>query len=387
MKKLLLIYILMFATWLPAYADIITVTGNAPIINNNIAEARNKAIKDALNQALLQTGANISYEQELSNGALTRDNFKIKSSSNIKSYNVIKQEQHSDYLSVTVRANIIPKQNACKSSHSKTITAIKFIYDEDQLAQSQRGLYGINKEITRQFYGRLLQNDRIFNTKAWIDANYKLDLRTATGRELSRNLRQQLIQLAHRIDTQYLLLGSIRDVSFADADGNMLTKWFNNPNRNISFSVYLVDGFKGDVIFAKNYQGVANWDLSESNDVKSNNFWKSSFGKTLNQMISNSVADLTREIQCQNLNTRIIRVDRNEYYIDAGANNNIKVGDHFTIALNNSFNDSLKNYRLSSNSVEGDFVVTRVFDNTAVLKISKGIADTNIQIGDLATAR
>ena len=96
MKKILLTAVLLLICSFSAVADIITTVGHAPIINNNIAEARNKAVKDALNQALLQTGANISYEQELSNGALTRDNFKIKSSSNIKSYNIVKQEQHDD---------------------------------------------------------------------------------------------------------------------------------------------------------------------------------------------------------------------------------------------------------------------------------------------------
>ena len=128
MKKILLTAVLLLICSFSAVADIITTVGHAPIINNNIAEARNKAVKDALNQALLQTGANISYEQELSNGALTRDNFKIKSSSNIKSYNIVKQEQHDDYLTVTVKANITARQNTCSSTHSKSITPVKFFF-------------------------------------------------------------------------------------------------------------------------------------------------------------------------------------------------------------------------------------------------------------------
>ena len=103
MKKILLSFIIAMIWIGSVCAEMVTVTGHAPIINNNIAEARNKAVKDALHQALMQTGASVSYEQEVSNGALSRDNFKIKSSSRIKSYNIISQEQKPDYITVTVK--------------------------------------------------------------------------------------------------------------------------------------------------------------------------------------------------------------------------------------------------------------------------------------------
>ena len=385
MKKILLSFIIAMIWIGSVCAEMVTVTGHAPIINNNVAEARNKAVKDALHQALMQTGASVSYEQEVSNGALTRDNFKIKSSSRIKSYNIISQEQKPDYITVTVKADIISGSGTCSSAHSKSITPVKFFYDDGQLGESQRGLYKINNEITNQFYSRMLQNDKIFDTKRWIDSNFKLDLRSINGNELNRNSRQQLIHLARRLDTQYIMIGSIRDISFV-GDDNVFTSIFGDPDRNISFSVFLINGYSGDVIFAKNYQGIAKWDVKEGTDVKSSSFWKSSYGKAINQMISNATADITREIQCQKVNARIIRIDRNEYYINAGENNKIKVGDHFSVALNNNFNDVNGQHRIASTRLKNDFVVSRVFDNTAILKSAKGVADTNIQIGDLATS-
>ena len=385
MKKILLSFIIAMIWIGSVCAEMVTVTGHAPIINNNVAEARNKAVKDALHQALMQTGASVSYEQEVSNGALTRDNFKIKSSSRIKSYNIISQEQKPDYITVTVKADIISRSGTCSSAHSKSITPVKFFYDDGQLGESQRGLYKINNEITNQFYSRMLQNDKIFDTKRWIDSNFKLDLRSINGNELNRNSRQQLIHLAKRLDTQYIMIGSIRDISFV-GDDNVFTSIFGDPDRNISFSVFLINGYSGDVIFAKNYQGIAKWDVKEGTDVKSSSFWKSSYGKTINQMITNATADITREIQCQKVNARIIRIDRNEYYINAGENNKIKVGDHFSVALNNNFNDVNGQHRIASTRLKNDFVVSRVFDNTAILKSANGVADTNIQIGDLATS-
>lgn len=385
MKKILLSFIIAMIWIGSVCAEMVTVTGHAPIINNNVAEARNKAVKDALHQALMQTGASVSYEQEVSNGALTRDNFKIKSSSRIKSYNIISQEQKPDYITVTVKADIISRSGTCSSAHSKSITPVKFFYDDGQLGESQRGLYKINNEITNQFYSRMLQNDKIFDTKRWIDSNFKLDLRSINGNELNRNSRQQLIHLAKRLDTQYIMIGSIRDISFV-GDDNVFTSIFGDPDRNISFSVFLINGYSGDVIFAKNYQGIAKWDVKEGTDVKSSSFWKSSYGKTINQMITNATADITKEIQCQKVNARIIRIDRNEYYINAGENNKIKVGDHFSVALNNNFNDVNGQHRIVSTRLKNDFVVSRVFDNTAILKSAKGVADTNIQIGDLATS-
>lgn len=368
-------------------AEIVSATGHAPIINNNIPDARNAAVKDAIRQALLQTGANISSEQEISNGAITRDQFKIKSSSNIKSYSIVSQENNGTYLSVTIKADIRSNSKSCSSNNfAKSISTIRFSYDENQRFYSERGLIDIHKELTRQFYSRLLQDNKYFDVKPWLDFNYNIDLRSISNNYQSNKLKQQIKQLTTKMDSQYLMLGSIRDITFSDPDGNMITKYFNNPNRNISFSIYIIDGYTGDLIFAKNYSGKAVWQFGEKEhvDVKSNNFWQSEYGKKINELISIANADIIRELQCKPLYARVTRVINDDIYINAGLQNNIYEGTTFTIMMPNNYVDQNKTQRTVNKKLPGTYVVKESYPDGAMLNILKGKRDTNIQPGDIA---
>ena len=384
MKILLFILLMLFAS--TSYAEIFTGTGTAPIIRGNKADARNKAIEDALRQALLQSGAKISTEQSARNGRLTMHNIRMSSDSKITRYNVVDQKDHGDYIEVTVREDIYNKAGVCKGKqYAKTITPILFIYDEGQADNSERQLHDFNRELTRQFHSRLLLNKDVFNTRSWIDRNYRIDLRSMEYEH--SDVREQIRHLAKITDSQYLLLGSIRDLGFEEPDGNALTRMFKDDRRNISFSVYLVNGITGEMIYAKNFSEIADWsyDKRDNVDVRSNKFWKTDYGRKTSELITSAVAEITREAMCQGLNATIIRVESGKYHINAGSGNNLKQGDQFRIELTANFYDRERRQRMNSNQLTGDYIVQKVFSDSAVLiPGDKTKPDSNIQIGDIA---
>jgi hypothetical protein len=367
-------------------AEIFTATGTAPVIKGNKADARNKAIEEALRQALLQSGAKISTEQSAKNGRLTIHNIRMSSDSKIRRYNVIEQKDHGDYIEVTIKADIYNKAGVCRGKqYAKTITPILFSYDEGQADNSERQLHDFNRELTRQFHSRLMLNKEVFNTKPWIDRNYRIDLRLIEYEH--SDMKEQIRHLARITDSQYLLLGSIRDLGFEDPDGNAFTQLFNNYKRNISFSVYLVNGYTGELVFAKNYSDIAEWDFDKRDnvDVRGNRFWKTEYGKKIGNMVTGAIAEISREAMCQSLNASIIRVDNGRYHINAGSSNNLNPGDRLTIELSANYYDRMRHQRLNSNQLTGEYVVQKVFPDSAVLVPGdKTKPDSNIQIGDIA---
>ncbi len=387
MKNVIFILLLIFST--SAFAELFTAVGTAPVVGGNVAQARNKAIEDALRQALLQSGAKISTNQSAKNGRLTIHNIRLSSDSQIKRYSVVKQEEKDGYIEVTVSAEIYNKQGVCRGKqYAKSITPILFFYDEGQADNSERQLHDINREITRQFHSHLLANKETFYTKPWLDRSYRIDMRSLEQEH--NNIKEQIRHLAKVTDSQYLLLGSIRDLGFEEAEGNMFSKMFSDDNRNISFSVYLIDGQTGEMIFAKNYSEIAPWefDKKEHVDVRSNHFWKSKYGKQISSLIVAAIAEISREAMCKGLQAYITRIQGNQYHINVGTDNNVKEGDVFYLSMTSNYYDTLKTQRLNSHDLPGAYVVKKVSTNNAILvPDSKTKADSNIQIGDIAMTK
>ncbi len=371
------------------FADIYKATGTAPIIKGNVGDARNRAVQDALRQALMQSGATVSADQNMKNGRLTMQSLRVKSDSKIRRYSIIDQKNHGDYLEVTVSADIYNKNGVCNGkSHAKSITALRFFYDDGQLQQSQLQLQDINKELTRQIYSRLMNNHQIFSTAPWIDRNYRLDMRSIEAPDPI--FKSQIRQLAKDTDSQYLLVGSIRDIGFRGNDGNMITKWFKNDIRTMAFSIYLIDGFSGELVLAKNYSNEAEWEFDQGANinVRSNQFWDSAYGKKSSELIEDAVAEISKEVMCKPLKANIIRVQNNQFHINVGSNNGIKIDDTFQIDIASNYQDPRGRERLASSKTSGTYIVSQVTTNNAIL-VPKGntIPDSNIQIGDLAIAQ
>ncbi len=375
---------------LPAAGEIFTATGTAPVVNGNVADARNKAVEEALRQALLQSGARISTEQSARNGRLTIHNIRLSSDSQIRRYSVVEQKEHGDYIEVTVKADIFNKAGVCKGKQfAKTLTPLLFSYDEGQADNSERQLHDFNRELTRQFHSRLLNSKDTFSTKPWIDQAYRIDLRSVENE--TGDAREQLRHLARLTDSQYLLLGSIRDIGFGEKEDDGLFSVFSSKEiRNISFSVYLVDGYTGELVFAKNYADSAEWkyDKRDRVDLRGDRFWKTAYGQKISSLITAAAAEVTREAMCQKLRAYIVRVDGGRYHINAGEKNHVKAGDTFELELSANFRDSQRHQRLNTNAASGTYIVEKVTPDGAVLvRDPKTRGESNIQIGDLARAK
>lgn len=265
---------------LPAQAQWYTAVGSAPIIDGEVDQAREQATQEALRQAMLQAGASVSSIQNLSNGALTRDQFQIRSNSEVRQYNLLAEERRNDRLTVKLRAYIVAERGkqCLGARYAKGITLIRFGFaDPEQASYGQ--IYELNRELTRQLYGRLSNLRQNFVTRRWLDANLGLDPRRLETGETG--YVRQMQSLATDTDSQYLLFGILQDVSLRDPDGNLLQQWLNDPVRQFTLQIYLFDGLTGELVDQGTYQSRAVWsfDKQAQVDVSGQPFWHSAYGK------------------------------------------------------------------------------------------------------------
>ena len=91
-------------------------TGEAKIRNGNIEQARLMATEDAIQQALLFSGAQVSSLQQVVNGIWQAPTTQIYSHGAINQIEVIDELQSYDTLSISVRIDILDDSETCQNS-------------------------------------------------------------------------------------------------------------------------------------------------------------------------------------------------------------------------------------------------------------------------------
>ena len=114
MKQILFITLLIISTHVRA--EWFEVIGYGGIVDGNTTIARQAAVKDAITQALIFSGATVSSVQTVADGLLEQDELKIKTHGQIQHVNLINEQQQGDKYSVTLHFDIVSQQSQCIES-------------------------------------------------------------------------------------------------------------------------------------------------------------------------------------------------------------------------------------------------------------------------------
>ncbi|HHQ4940014.1 TPA: flagella assembly protein FlgT middle domain-containing protein, partial [Aeromonas veronii] len=191
--------------------------------------------------------------------------------------------------------------------------------------------------------------------------------------------------LSLRTDSQYLVLGSIDDLSI-EPQGNQLTSWYEDPVRNFRMQLYLFDGINGSLVNRKVYEGRATWTFGKREQVGSSSgqFWQSSYGQEVSYQLQQAAQDLVAQLTCAPVTARVVGQNERGPYINLGRRNGVKLGDQFRIQHNADFIDPYGKSRMMRNPADGLFEVVQVFDDGAIISSQNKYSPFNIQNGDLA---
>lgn len=360
------------------HAEWFDAKGRAPILNNNKDIARNMAVQDALQHALLFTGAQVSSVAQLSNGLLSNEQFEVKSNGSVRTLQLISEDSANNNMVVHIRVDIVPTETAsCPASHLvKLVAMTKFPLRHRQQA-SNGAIFNIGNQTAHQFF------NKTSNIKGSFQTTKLLPVAQTFSQPFSANNNQQIPQqlLAQQADSQYLLTAAIEDVSLAKPTSSWLGLISDNPMRTFTSSFTLYDGLDGQKIWNKRYSTVAPWTFkrTEKVDLASQQFWKSPYGASINSQLDNAISDLNQTLHCMEVKGSVIRVDDDFLTINLGLRNGVKKGDKLNVYHINTFTDNRGLIRQSTIINPTQFVVNTVYSHHLEATPENGILYGDVQ--------
>ena len=186
----------------------IEVEGMAPLLNNDLAQAREMAITDALRKAVEQiAGTFIDVRTESKNYQIITDTIKANSEGYVSNYNVLDGWKEQDYYKVRVRATI--KRDAVKQTvDSLKLTLLRagkprlMILVEEPVVETQltQGFISSGFPVVDQS-----KVQQLLNTKL--------------GRLALNGDGEAMEQLASQYQAEILIIGSSKSERIGETDG------------------------------------------------------------------------------------------------------------------------------------------------------------------------
>jgi hypothetical protein len=226
----------------------IEVEGTAPILDNDLPQAKEMAITDALRKAVEQiTGTFIDIRTESKNYQIIEDTIKANSAGYVANYDVLDGWREQDYYKVRIRATV--KRDAVK----QTVDSLK-------LTLLRAGKPRLMILISEPIVGTQLTQSFISSGFPVVDQD-KVEqlLNTKLGRLALNGDDEALSQLANQYQAEILIIGKATRERIGETDGIIAC--------NAYLSARAVRSDTGETLASQtlNERGV---DLSENNAYK-----------------------------------------------------------------------------------------------------------------------
>lgn len=367
-----------------AWAGWYSAHGTAPIIDGDVATARRNAIDDALRNASLQAGADISVQQTMQNGTLLNERINISSRSPIKKVTVIEEQENGRVVTVLVKALI--NEGAALDCYAGTVKkmvapfAIKF--KDAEASSSATGLYDFDSYLSEMIYKGVAQSASL--TVLPVDkTRIKID---ESNPYSQASLPRTLDSLMRHTQGQFVVVGSISSLAKSETGNNALTRMMYNPTRTLRFNIKVFDLFRGKAILDKDYSGDAEWtfDSHETISLRSDRFSSSDYGQRVRQLARYATDDIISVLRCQEPVARIIQLDTEAIRINIGSNSNLKKGMNFKVIHRTDFRDRQGQQYYDNFETEGLYKVDRLSHDSAwLVPTSESNRLINVMLDDL----
>ena len=329
---------------LPVFALTIEAEGSAPIIDNNLGQARELALGRAREQASLQGSAWISTTQEVRDGILEIDNMRVSSLTELSNIRIIDEYIQDNQLVVRILAEAEPRTGCANGqsplAYRKTLAIAGFA-----LARPGDARYG-NLESIQQELATLLTQKLSDSTLNVLDRGslQLLGAQEQPPQQLPEGALSRHLDYAQPQQTQFLVTGIIRDLGMHNPAGprppNLLLDTYNRLDyasskhlRNFVLDLYIYDTFTGQRLWQKSFATAGRWNrpAHEKTGFGSALFWQEEFGQKVQATLEEMAAYLDQTLMCEPFRTRITRTEGSNAWISAGSLAGLKPGDRLNV--------------------------------------------------------
>ena len=368
----------------PVVAQWYETQGHA-IINGTNKHAKTKAIENALKKALLVAGASVSSVQQVVNGLLTQDEISIRASGEVNSFELIDETYSDKMVTVTIRADIFPKERQCFSADYRKSLLITKSHIKVREQANIGGIYQLDKVLVKKLATKINHDGLYLDTKLVLKNSSEFSRYNHSLQ--AEKLKDITMSFADISDSQYVLFSEIDDISFAGTENNSWQFWQKDIyDRHFNFSIYIYNGSNGELIFSKTYQNSAPWNFNKRTqvDVNSNTFWQSEYGNIISHTLNTAVNDIDDSMMCQPTRGKIVKVSGNQVMINLGKRHGVKEGDEFSLLHTKNFITDLGKSYAGFNVSPFTVKIIQVSEESATAITEKGEILDNIQLQDLA---
>lgn len=381
----------------PVQALVVEVTGSAPV-NGALSYVREQAMKDALRQASLRAGAQISSTQLMSQGVMRQDDVAVRSSAQVRNVEVLWEDQQDGLYEVSIRAEVAPQAMcpAGQQQYRKAVAVAGFGLARPQQATIGR-LQNIEQDLPRVLVNSLNNRGQVHALDATRISLYQ-DPRRAPSDETAQQRLTTSVALATQLGAQYVISGVVRDLAMAgDAEehparrGDWRERLGLSPAaqpRQFVMDVFVHDGLSGAMLFQRSYSTFGEWDMPAAEQVgfATPRFWRTGYGEQVRDVISTAVADVNEALRCQPFMARIVKTSGKRLHIEASAGAGIRPGDKFQVYRTGTFYNLDLEPRTELTDMATEVVVKQVQPQFVIAEMKLSAEHLAIQRDDMVIA-
>jgi len=309
-------FFLLLATVADAEAlpiNTVRVIGNAEIVLADIDTSRKNAIADALKQAEMSLGVYVVSSEHTGQFGEDSSSQIVRANHSLISYQVVKEWEsaNSYHVELIVRGM---ENSLASTGVKKKILFLQFEASNSLQVEDIRNPYS---ELPKLLAYR-------FETRGGVISSFINGILPNENEELRRNA---VVKLAKDTGAQFIVAGVIEEAGI-----NKEGVW-GSYVRSFRVRITLYDGITGatlrSFVLAESAKGRV--EIGADKSFGGRAFLATESGKSINRLGNLIVSQIASTIECLPFSARIVRVDKDLIYLDAGATSRLAVGDKLTV--------------------------------------------------------
>lgn len=298
--------------------------GVAAINKGGRDEARQGALKDALQQAALSVESQVIASEHLNTGNASLQSLRVRPTQEVTHYSILREWEDQGVYHVAVSAEVgqgkAMAAGCVTSTHApkKKIALVQFeVANSIQVDDIKNILDGLPAELG----SRLETSGGFLPTYIYHSIPGETDIQKGAAIKL----------FAEKSEAQFIVSGTI-----VDAGVNQNILGYKKRNFEVEFSVY--DGLTGTKVLSRRLDEYARGDVmvGRNKPFGSRAFFETELGRAANRLLDSAIKDIQIALECLPFSAHIVRVEERKVFLDAGGTSLLRPGDKLVAYLGKS---------------------------------------------------
>ena len=307
---------------LPAFAAPLEAEGAAAIANGNLAQARQAAIRDALEQLSLRSGARVDVATGASSRGKAFDSSRVQPTADFERYSVLREWQTGQLLHVriAVKEEDARPRGSVNLAYKKKIVVTPFhVRRSPQLDDVDDIAIRLPQELLR----RMTASGKFLGK----ESPYVISPGSSGPSADTAAVRR----IAGMFESQFVISGEIVDAG--NFDKPTLYGLINRDARRIEIDFYMHDGLSGALLARRTavVEQVGKRRVGRDKPFGSASFAATPFGGAILRALDEGIAGISADIASLPFMAKVVQVQGERIVIDAGSTSSVAPGDQLVI--------------------------------------------------------